>query len=317
MADALLEATDVEKQFESVRAVDGLSFHVAPGEIFALLGPNGAGKTTMVRMLMGILRPDSGAITFRLAGTAAPPSSRELGYLPEDRGLYRDIPVERTLTYFGRLRGMSRAAARAAGLAWLERLGLGDRAKDKLDTLSKGNQQKVQFISSILHRPRFAVLDEPFSGLDPLNQNLFLDLLRDLRRDGMTILLSAHQMPLVERLADRVLLMNRGKQVLQGTLPELRHAVQAGTRLRFQVRGEVEAGAAAGLPGLAGVRVVSSNAFEGQVEESRPLNEVLQGVAARFEILGVHSEQLTLHDIYVRALGGDPLPEPANGEAAA
>ena len=153
--------------------------------------------------------------------------------------------------------------------------------------------------------------------MDPLNQNLFLDLLRDLRRDGMTILLSAHQMPLVERLADRVLLMNRGKQVLQGTLPELRHAVQAGTRLRFQVRGEVEAGAAAGLPGLADVRVVSSNAFEGQVEESRPLNEVLQGVAARFEILGVHSEQLTLHDIYVRALGGDPLPEPANGEAAA
>jgi len=316
MADALLEATDVEKQFESVRAVDGLSFHVAPGEIFALLGPNGAGKTTMVRMLMGILRPDRGAITYRLFGTAAPPSPRDLGYLPEDRGLYRDIPVERTLTYFGRLRGMSSAAARTAGLTWLERLGLSDRAKDKLDTLSKGNQQKVQFISSILHKPSFAVLDEPFSGLDPLNQNLFLDLLRDLRRDGMTILLSAHQMALVERLADRVLLMNRGRQVLQGTLNELRRAVQAGTRLRFQVRGPVDPDRAAHLPGLSDVKWLSDDSFEGQAEDGRPLNDVLQAVAERFEILGVHSEQLTLHDIYVRALGGEAPTEPANGEAA-
>lgn len=126
-----------------------------------MLGPNGAGKTTLVRMLLGILRPDAGTIAYSLGN---PPAPRDLGYLPEDRGLYKDIPVLRTLTYFGTLRGMDRRAAGDAARGWLGRLGLAERSADKLETLSKGNQQKVQFIASILHRPRFAVLDEPFSG---------------------------------------------------------------------------------------------------------------------------------------------------------
>ncbi len=239
MTSMLLETNDVTKRFGTVSAVDGLSFGVQRGEIFALLGPNGAGKTTMVRMLIGIIRPDAGSIRF-LTGDAPtntlPP--QHTGYLPEDRGLYGGIPVLKTLIFMGVIRGMERAAARLAAEQWLERLDLLDRAHEKLDTLSKGNQQKVQFIASILHRPLFAVLDEPFSGLDPINQDLFLDILRELRDGGTTVLLSAHQMQLVERLADRVLLMNRGRCILQGTIDEIRRSASASSRILLKVEGD-------------------------------------------------------------------------------
>ncbi len=166
-----LEVSGITKRFEKVNAVDELSFHIQEGEIFALLGPNGAGKTTTVRMMLNIIRPDSGSIRYCIDGIhIAAPSSHELGYLPEDRGLYKEIPIEKTLIYMGILRGMRQDDAARATIQWLERVGLKDRAKDKLEALSKGNQQKVQFISAILHKPAFAILDEPFSGLDPINQ---------------------------------------------------------------------------------------------------------------------------------------------------
>ena len=206
MTRRVLEVDAIKKEFTQVNAVDRLSFDVFEGEIFALLGPNGAGKTTTVRMLMGIIRPDSGVIRYSLSASEAPFDLSELGYLPEERGLYRDMPVLRTLAYMGTLQGMTRKEARSAAMQWLERLGLKERAEDKLDALSKGNQQKIQFISAVLHRPRFLIFDEPFSGLDPINQELISDLIRQLRDEGATILLSAHQMQLVEMIADRLLL---------------------------------------------------------------------------------------------------------------
>ena len=227
MTAPLVTVRDVEKRFATVTAVDGISFDVRTGEIFALLGPNGAGKTTLLRMLLGLIHPDHGDIAF--AGARRLPSS-DIGYLPEDRGLYPDVAVLRTLVYFGRLRGMDRADATRSAERWLERLGLHDRRDELLKSLSKGNQQKVQFISAVLHAPRLAVLDEPFSGLDPLNQDLFLTLFREMRDAGTTILLSAHQMQLVERIADRLVVMNRGRAVLQGTLDEVR-ATHDGTGL--------------------------------------------------------------------------------------
>jgi ABC-2 type transport system ATP-binding protein len=219
MTQSLITVRNVVKRFVSVTAVDDVSLDVRTGEIFALLGPNGAGKTTMLRMILGMMRPDAGEIR---SADGVPLPASAVGYLPEDRGLYPDVPVLRTLTYFGRLRGMQRAAASSAAERWLERLGLHDRRHEPLKALSKGNHQKVQFISALLHSPRLAVLDEPFSGLDPVNQDLFLSLLRELRDAGATILLSAHQMQLVERIADRVLVMNRGRAVLHGTLDEIR-----------------------------------------------------------------------------------------------
>jgi ABC-2 type transport system ATP-binding protein len=220
----ILELDAVEKRYGEIRAVDGVSLEVRRDEILALVGPNGAGKTTLLRMIVGILGPDAGRITFSMDG-APPgpvPDRRRLGYLPEERGLYTNVPVLRVLRYFAALRGMPKADAVAAAERWLERLDLADRANDEVKALSKGNQQKVQFISAVLHRPALAILDEPFSGLDPLNQEFFLDLVRELREAGTTILFSAHQMQLVERLADRVILLGSGRVAGQGTLDELR-----------------------------------------------------------------------------------------------
>ncbi len=231
MSDALNHAPvvairDVGKRFATVTAVDGITLDIRAGRVLALLGPNGAGKTTLLRMILGLLLPDTGSIRWGATsdgGGGALPDPRTIGYLPEDRGLYPDVEVLRTLVYFGTLRGMSRAAARDAALHWLKRLELHDRAHEQVKALSKGNQQKVQFISAVLHRPRVAVLDEPFSGLDPLNQDLFLTLLRDLAADGTTVVLSAHQLQLVERIADELVVINRGQIVLHGTVEDVRN----------------------------------------------------------------------------------------------
>jgi ABC-2 type transport system ATP-binding protein len=307
---SILSVQDVTKAYASVRAVAGVSFAVGRGEIFALLGPNGAGKTSLVRMLLGILRPDSGTIAYRLRGDApAWPDPAELGYLPEDRGLYKDIPVLRTLVYFGVLRGMRRADARTAALAWLERMGLADRAGEKLEALSKGNQQKVQFISAVLHRPAFAVLDEPFSGLDPLNQDFFARTIRSLRDEGMTVLLSAHQMQLVEKLADRILLMNRGREVLSGTVDEMRRRTQAVTRLGLRVRGRADPAALAGHPAVAGVESNGNGHLVLLLREGAVLSDLLVQAGTRLDVVEVHSERLSLHDIYLQALG-DSAPVP-------
>lgn len=301
---AILTVRDVTKTYADVRAVDGVSFAVGRGEIFALLGPNGAGKTSLVRMLLGILGPDGGEIEYQLADKPAWPDPSALGYLPEDRGLYKDIPVLRTLVYFGVLRGMRRADARAAALKWLDHLALGDRAHVKLDALSKGNQQKIQFISAVLHRPAFVVLDEPFSGLDPLNQELFARVIRGLRDDGMTVLLSAHQMQLVEKLADRVLLMNHGKEVLSGTVAEMRQKTGAVSRLGLHVRGNADPKLFDNHPAVVGVESNGNGTLTLLLREGAVLSDLLIRAGTRMEVLEVHSEKLTLHDIYVQALGG-------------
>lgn len=218
----MLTVSNVHRRFATVHAVNDISFRVAEGEIFALLGPNGAGKSTLLRMLVGITRPDSGTIAWTVgSATADRLPAEQIGYLPEDRGLYQDQPLINVLEYFGSLRGMSRADARASGTAWLERLELGARLKEKVGSLSKGNQQKVQLAAAILHSPRFAILDEPFSGLDPINQELFLSIVREMRAAGTTLLFSAHQMSLVERMADRVMVLHRGKELLHGSIAEL------------------------------------------------------------------------------------------------
>ena len=302
---AILTVRDVTKTYANVRAVAGVSFAVRPGEIFALLGPNGAGKTSLVRMLLGILSPDSGDIEYCIRGKVPVwPNSADLGYLPEDRGLYKDIPVLRTLIYFGVLRGMRRSSARAAALKWLDRMGLAVRANVKLDALSKGNQQKIQFISSILHRPAFAVLDEPFSGLDPLNQESFAGLIRELRDEGMTVLLSAHQMQLVEKLADRVLLMNHGREVLSGTVNEMRQKTRAVTRLGLHVRGMADPNVFAGHPAVVGVESNGNGTLVLLLREGAVLSDLLIQAGTRLDVVEVHTERLTLHDIYVQALGG-------------
>jgi len=317
MSREILYVDAVEKGFDRVKAVDGLTFGVRAGEIFALLGPNGAGKSTTVRMLTGIIRPDRGTIRYTLTGErAAAPAPSQLGYLPEERGLYKDQPIISTLTYFGVQRGMNRPNAARAAEQWLERLELRDRAQDKLDALSKGNQQKVQFIASILHRPSFAVLDEPFSGLDPVNQDTFLDLIRELRADGMTVLLSAHQMQLVERIADRILLIDRGREVLKGSLQEIRQQTRAGNKITLKVAGEPRISMLAGHSAVESARLTAADEITMLVRDGESLSELLVLAGEHLEITGIHSEQTSLHDIYVHAVGRKEVSDARVGEIA-
>jgi ABC-2 type transport system ATP-binding protein len=306
-ADIILELDAVEKTFGEVAAVRGVSVAVRQGEILALLGPNGAGKTTLLRLAIAMLRPDRGRVRYCLDGTeSARPDAALVGYLPEERGLYLDVPVMRTLLYFAALRGMARDDARREAARWLERLDLDARAGEEMRNLSKGNQQKVQFISSILHRPRLAILDEPFSGLDPLNQDLFLDLIRELRAAGTTVLLSAHQMQLVERLADRVVLIREGRQVEDGTLDELRSRWGTGRRLHLQLREDAVAADVAmlaALPGVTGAELNSGRGIDIVLAAGAPLSPILEAVGRQHDVEDLRAEAVTLHDIYVRTVG--------------
>ncbi|MGE5361365.1 MAG: ABC transporter ATP-binding protein [Bacteroidales bacterium] len=315
---ALVTADRVVKRFATVTAVDELSFDVREGELVALLGPNGAGKTTAVRMLLGLIEPDRGTISWRLgADDPARPPARDLGYLPEERGLYRDQPVLRTLVYLGVLRGLTRADARREALAWLERLELGDRAEEKLDALSKGNQQKVQLVSALLHRPRFLILDEPFSGLDPINQEHVIDIIRELREAGTAVLLSAHQMALVERLADRVWLMAHGRTVLSGTLAEIRARGQGHVRLVIETDQAPPLEALAALDAVLDVHVDDGRRVVVLSRHGVDLAPIFARAAALFPIREVHSDVPTLHDIYVRTVReAESAPRGPDGRGA-
>jgi ABC-2 type transport system ATP-binding protein len=195
----MLQVRDVVKTYDGRAVVNRVSFEVQPGEIFALLGPNGAGKTTLIRMITDILRPDSGEILLEGHSVQSEKKPR-IAYLPEERGLYRKVPVVEALAYYGELKGLSPRDARAAAMALLERFALADWAKKQVQALSKGMQQKVQLCTALIGDPRLLILDEPFTGLDPLNVQLFEDVLDERRRAGATVLLSTHQMNKVEQL---------------------------------------------------------------------------------------------------------------------
>ncbi len=216
-----VEVSHVSKRFGQVQAVRDVSFAVAPGEIFGLLGPNGAGKTTTIRMMMDIFKPDAG--TIRLFGGQMDEAARQrIGYLPEDRGLYKDLKLEPTLIYLATLKGMDEAEARQRLTGWLQRLDLYDHRAKKVQELSKGMQQKAQIITTLLHDPDLIVIDEPFSGLDPVNTRLVKDILEEQRQAGKSIIMSTHQMYQVEALCQRIVLINRGETVLYGQVAEIK-----------------------------------------------------------------------------------------------
>lgn len=245
MPPILLEVKNLVKRYGNFNAVDDLSFEVYQGDVFGLLGPNGAGKTTTIRTIMDILKPDAGTVS--VLGQPPGAARSRIGYLPEERGLYRDLKVLDVLIYLAELKGTSRATAHQRALTWLERVELADWAERKVKDLSRGMQQKLQFVASLVHDPELLILDEPFQGLDPVNVELLKGLIRELQREGKTLALSAHQMNLVEALCDRILLINQGKGVLYGPLAEIKrryspHAV----RLRTPVSVEE-------LPGVARV----------------------------------------------------------------
>jgi len=303
MTKKLVEVNSISKEFKNVKAVNNFSFDIFEGEIFALLGPNGAGKTTTVRMLLGIINPDSGIIKYNMnSSTNVNLEFTNFGYLPEDRGLYKDIPVLKTLTYFGLLKGMKKQDAKNTALTWLEKLGLKERSRDKLETLSKGNQQKVQFIASILHRPVFAIMDEPFLGLDPVNQDLLLNLLLDLKKNGTTVLLSSHQMQLVERVADRIILMSEGHEVISGSLESIRKGFDSLNKITLSVSGDPPIDKLEKHPALKRMIKSAKDQYTFFIKEGELLSNFLVSAGEHLNITHINSEKTSSHDIFIQTL---------------
>lgn len=223
----------VRKRYDSFDAVSSLTMEIKEGAVFGLLGPNGAGKTTTLRMIVRILIPDDGSI--RVLGKPLSERTQELiGYLPEERGLYRHMRLLEILRFLGALKGLPEAESERRARIWLDRLGLGDRINDEIHNLSRGMQQKIQFIAAVIHRPPLVILDEPFTGLDPVNAAVIKDVMLELRRQGATIILSTHRMEQVEQMCDSICLMNKGQKLLDGDLKAIKRSYGNNTvRMEF------------------------------------------------------------------------------------
>lgn len=217
----MLEVKNLRKEYKNTVAVDNISFSVLPGKIFGLLGPNGAGKTTTIRAILNIIKPSSGSITFE--GIPINNDFNNLiGYLPEERGLYKKSKVIDIIAYFGELKNLTRSQAIKEGENWLKRLSITEYRNKKVEELSKGNQQKIQFIVSVLHNPKLLILDEPFSGFDPINQQLIKDTILSFVDTGKIIILSTHQMETAEKLCSEIFLINKGKEVTSGKVSDVK-----------------------------------------------------------------------------------------------
>jgi len=258
----VLEFDGLHKSFGDNRVLEGVGFTVAPGSMYGFCGSNGAGKTTTMRIAMGLVRPDSGDVRWQ-GRTLDAELRRRIGYMPEERGLYPKMKVGEQVAYFARLHGLDGAAAARAAAEWIDRLGLGDRRGDAVEKLSLGNQQRVQLAAALVSRPEVLILDEPFSGLDPIGVDSLAEALLDQARSGVPVVFSSHQLDLVERLCDSVGILARGRMVAAGPVDELRRQ-EAGRLLRVVVP-DAPAHWAASVPG---VRVVSERAGDTLLELS-------------------------------------------------
>ena len=296
--DVVLSVRDVTKTFGPVRAVDGLSFAVRRGTIAGLLGRNGAGKTTTLRMINGIFLPDSGAI--ELFGTTDVATTRDrVGYLPEERGLYRKMRVLEQLLFLAAIKGRRPADVRPSAERWLKRFELWDKRAGKLEELSKGNQQKVQLIGALLHNPEVVTLDEPTSGLDPVNVVLVRTILKELKAEGRTILLSTHMMPEAEKLVDEIVLIHQGKAVLAGELDDVRASFGKNTvHLTFDGDGQF----LAGLAGVVQARI-ENNVAELRLEAGSDPQGVLAAAVARLRVTRFEVASPSLEEIFIDRVG--------------
>jgi len=302
-----LRLEGVTKRFGEMTAVDALGFAVARGEVFGFLGGNGAGKTTSLRMVLDIIRPDAGTIEV-LGRPPGRESGRRLGFLPEERGLYRSMTALDTVIYFGRLKGMTASDARARGRALLDRFGLGANLKTGVDKLSKGMAQKVQLATAVVNGPDLLILDEPFSGLDPVNQGLLEDEITGAAAGGAAVVFSTHVMQHAERLCDRLLLLARGRKLFEGTQDEARATLPA--RLDLVARASpaeldgVEAAEPAGAAGADGW-----TRWHVRLRPGRDPGDLLQQCTERgFGLRRFEQHRPGLHDVFIHIVGQGERP---------
>ncbi len=292
----------LSKSFGDTRAVEDVSFEVGPGQVFGLLGPNGAGKTTTIRVMLDIFKPDSGSVEI-LGATPDKVSKDRIGYLPEDRGLYKDVALEQVLVFLATLKGLGDGEAKSRLVPWLERMDLYEHRHKKVQELSKGMQQKAQLIAALMHEPDLIVVDEPFSGLDPVNTRLIEEIIQEQVKAGRTVIMSTHQMYQVEALCDRIVLIDHGRTVLYGRVDEIRRDFAANAVV-LQAEGDLS-----GLP-----HVLESRQENGEwrlsLETGADPQEVLRALVAR---TGVKVERFelaepSLDDIFITVVTGGTSP---------
>jgi ABC-2 type transport system ATP-binding protein len=296
----MLQATHLQKNFATVVAVDDVSLAVKKGEILGLLGPNGAGKSTTIRMILNIINPDAGTVLFD--GKPFYESIRNtIGYLPEERGLYRKSKLLNTVLYFATLKGLDEQEAKRRAYEWFKRFDFLSFHERKVEELSKGNQQKVQFIISILHDPQLVILDEPFSGLDPVNQILLKDILMELKDQGKAIIFSTHQMDHAEKLCDTICLINKGKVVLEGDVHEAKRRYGSNS-VHIEYNGDGEF-----LKTLSLVKkaIVYENFAELVLGDHTSASELIQELAGKIEIKKFEIVEPSLQAIFLDLVGGE------------
>ena len=307
--EVALRCRGLTKRFGDKTAVDGLDLEVGNQQIFGLLGPNGSGKTTTIRMSLGIYARDAGEI--EALGSADPLEVRDrLGYLPEDRGLYPKMKVAEQLAFLGTIRGLSQREARKRAAQWLDRLGLGERAKSDTNELSKGMQQKIQFAAAVLHDPELVVLDEPFTGLDPINTRLLKELILEQRDRGATVILSTHRMDQVEQMCESICLIHEGRSVLSGALSEIKASYGESTvNLEYD-------GPAGALSNLAGVREVRDSGRTASLllDDRDASQDVLRQLIDRVKVRSFELAEPSVEDIFLDKVG---YVAPADADGAA
>jgi ABC-2 type transport system ATP-binding protein len=295
----MIELIGVSKTFNKTVAVDRLDLEIPAGSIFGLLGPNGAGKTTTIRMIMNIIRPDSGEI--RIGGKfISDEIYRRVGYLPEERGLYQKTKLKETIVYLATLKGLSRSEAAQQTDYYLNKFDLTNYAERKIEELSKGNQQKVQFIISVIHQPEIIILDEPFAGLDPVNQLLLKQIIAEFQADGKTVLFSAHQMEQIEKLCSRICLINAGKRILYGDLKEIKDNYSV---KKFKIQFEGEKSKLADL--IQEGWIISDSVISGNLSHTTEINDILKKIIARVTVTHVDIEEPSLEQIFIDLVKGE------------
>ncbi|HPC36723.1 MAG TPA: ATP-binding cassette domain-containing protein [Candidatus Marinimicrobia bacterium] len=296
----MLQLKQVRKVFNKTVAVDSLDLTIPTGSIFGLLGPNGAGKTTTIRMIMNIIQPDAGEILYN--GKHLEQSDfLKVGYLPEERGLYQKMKLKETVVYLARLKGLSPAEANQSVDEYLRRFDLSGYSNRRIEELSKGNQQKVQFIVSVIHKPELIILDEPFAGLDPVNQLLLKEIIAELQGRGATVIFSTHQMEQVEKLCDRICLINKGKPILDGDLRQIKKEYGQ-QMLLIDYDGQADALADLNLPDMQ----ITDNRLTCRLTSN--LNELLLSVMQRVQVTRFELQEPSLEQIFIELVRGAEEP---------
>ncbi|RAU92000.1 ABC transporter ATP-binding protein [Paenibacillus sp. YN15] len=297
---SVLDVSSVSKQYGDKTAVDGINLQVEQGEIYGLLGANGAGKTTTMRMVLGLIYPDGGSIRYN-GKPYSGEITRMLGYLPEERGLYPKVKISEQLVYLAQLKGMGKKQADANLKRWLERFGVPEYYGKRVEELSKGNQQKIQFIAAVIHEPQLIILDEAFSGLDPVNVELLKDTVKELRDSGVSILFSTHRMEHVEELCRNITILHKSKTVLKGNLRDIKNRFPK-EKVLLSTTGQVE-----GLDSIPGVTAVTrhENGYELRVNRPEAAREIITMALGQTDVHHFEVKEPTLNEIFIKTVGGD------------